>query len=187
MTPQINVAQSLYDKLKALAEPFVDTPETVITRCVNFYISSHGAGAPKTTQPGQPSAMSFPADAPPDLTFTRPVAIKLDGVPFEKKDLYWNALMFDIVKRAAGKLKSPDKLKQLILVNYMDGQGPEKQGYRFIPAAELSVQGQDSNAAWKAIMHIVKATGMTIDVTFLWENKDKAAHPGKTGRMIHEN
>jgi hypothetical protein len=74
----------------------------------------------------------------------------------------------------------------MILVNYLDGKGPEKQGYRFIPEAGLSVQLQAANAAWKAITHIVKATGMTLDVTFVWESKDKAAHPGKTGRMIYE-
>jgi hypothetical protein len=183
MTSQINISESLDDKLKSIAEPFVDTRETVLNRVVDFYISNHGA-APRKAEGGESSAMAFPADAPPDLTFTRPLAIKLDGAIFEKKDLYWNALMFDVVGRAAAKLKSLEKLKQLLLVNYVDGQGSQQQGYRFIPAAGLSVQGQDSNAAWKATMHLIKATGMNIDVTFMWENKDKAAHPGKTGRMV---
>ena len=186
MMPQINVSQSFYEKIKGLAEPFVDTPESVLTRCVDFYIANHGETKATAAKPESAAPMVFPADAPPDLTFSRPVAIELDGEIFEKKDLYWNALMLDVVKRAAQKLNSPVKLKQLILVNYMDGEGPEKQGYRFIPSAGLSVQGQDSNAAWKAVMHIIKATNMSINVTFVWENKDKAAYPGKTGRMVHE-
>jgi hypothetical protein len=45
---------------------------------------------------------------------------------------------------------------------------------------------RDSNAAWKAAFHIIKAVGMNIEVSFGWDNKDKAAHPGKSARMIHE-
>lgn len=188
MTPQITISQSLLDKLKGLAEPFVDTPESVVTKCVDFYVASHGgvSATPPKPQNAETSAMAFPADAAPDLTFTRPLSIKLDGVNIDKKDLYWNALMLDVVAKAAAKLKSPDRLKQLILVNYVEGEGPHDKGYRYIPEAKLSVQGQDANAAWKATIHIIKAIHMNIEVVFMWENKDKAAYPGKIGRMKHE-
>jgi hypothetical protein len=187
MTPQINVSQSLFDKLKELAEPFVDTPESVVTRCVDFYISKHGSvnEEPVKAQIGDAGAMVFAADAAPDLTFTRPLSIKLDGFPYQKIDLYWNALLFDVVAKAASMIKSKETLKKIMLVNYIDGESSEK-GYRFIASAGLSVQGQDSNAAWKAAMHIIKAVHMNIDVLFMWENKDKAAHPGKTGRMTYK-
>jgi hypothetical protein len=183
MVPQITISNSLYEKLKSLAIPFEDTQESVIARCVDFYASSHGKTP--TSQPADSGVMSFPADGPPDLTFTRPTAITLDGVSYEKKDLYWNNLLFDVVARAAKKLPT-DQLKKIILVNYADGKGAQDKGYRFIEDAKLSVQGQDSNAAWKAAFHIIKAVGMKIDVSFAWENKDKAAYPGKSGRMIHE-
>jgi len=187
--PQINISQSLYDRIKGLAEPFVDTPESVITRCVDLYASSHGGskavGAPVGN--GAVSILTFPGDAAPDLTFSRILSVKLDGVALNKSSLYWNTLMYDVVAVAAKKLKSMEKLKQLILVNYVDGEGSQKQGYRYIPAAELSVQGQDANAAWKTIFHIVKSLGMKIDVVFMWENKDKALHPGERGQMTLED
>jgi hypothetical protein len=188
MTPQVNVSQSLFEKIKALAEPFVDTPESVITRCVDFYTDNHRAAKPISAQVenGEASAIVFPGDAPPSLTFTRLLSIKLDGKRYDKKDLYWNALMFDVVAKAAAKLKSKDKLKQIILVNYVEGQGAHEKGYRLIPEAGLSVQGQAANAAWQATFHIIKAIGMNIDLVFMWENKDKAAYPGKTGRMTHK-
>ena len=188
MMPQISISQALYEKIKGLAEPFVDTPESVVERCVDFYASSDGAakaGAGATTGGGAPT-LSFSGDNPPDLTFTRILSVKLDGVALNKSSLYWNTLMYDVVARAANKLKSTEKLKQLILVNYVDGEGNAKLGYRFVPVAGLSVQGQDANAAWKTIFHIVKALGFTIDVVFMWENKDKALHPGKQGRMAFE-
>ena len=188
MVPQISISQPLYDKIKGLAEPFVDTPESVITRCVDFYASSYGAtkGVSIATQSRGDPVMTFSGDTPPDLTFTRILSVKFDGAFLNKSSLYWNTLMYDVVARAANKLKSPEKLKQLILVNYVDGEGDAKSGYRFIPPAGLSVQGQDANAAWKTIFHLVEALGFTIDVLFMWENKDKALHPGKRGQMTLE-
>jgi hypothetical protein len=185
--PQINISNALMDKLKSIAEPFVDTPETAIARCVDFYISKHGAGSyssPESAGPEHPAV--YLAEDAPDLTFTRLTAVTLDGVKYQKKDLYWNALLFDVVAKAAAKLKSPDKLRQAILVNYVEGEGPQEKGYRYVPDAKLSVQGQDANAAWKATMHLLKSAQLSIDVAFMWENKDKAAHPGKTARMTYK-
>ena len=50
----------------------------------------------------------------------------------------------------------------------------------------MSVQLQAANATWKATIHIIKALHMNIDVVFMWENKDNAAYPGKTGQMKYE-
>ena len=99
--------------------------------------------------------------------------------------------MLDVVARAAATLNSPEKLKQIILVNYIEGEGPKDKGYRYIPEAKLSVQLQAANATWKATIHIIKALHMNIDVVFMWENKDNAAYPGKNrpdeirGRLGH--
>jgi hypothetical protein len=186
--PQITISNPLLNKLKSVAEPFVDTPETVIDRCVDFYISKHGEGHfTKAESGGQDRPMRYAAEDAPDLTFTRLIAVTLEGAKYQKKDLYWNALLFDVVARAGTKLKSTDKLRQAILVNYVEGEGPLDKGYRYISAAKLSVQGQDSNAAWKATMHLVKAAQMNIEVVFMWENKEKAAHPGRIGQMKYEN
>ena len=101
MMPQINVSNALMDKLKSVAEPFIDTPETVIARCVDFYISKHGAGSyPKAESEGPNYPTVYAAEDAPDLTFTRLTAVTLEGVNFQKKDLYWNALLFDVVAKA---------------------------------------------------------------------------------------
>ena len=42
--------------------------------------------------------------------------------------------MLDVVARAAATLNSPEKLKQIILVNYIEGEGPKDKGYRLAPA-----------------------------------------------------
>jgi hypothetical protein len=55
--------------------------------------------------------------------------------------------MLDVVARAAATLNSPEKLKQIILVKYNEGEGPKDKGYRYIPEAKLFVQLQAANAA----------------------------------------
>lgn len=187
MNPQINISDSLMAKLKSVAEPFVDTPETVIARAIDFYVSSlkgsHGSSAPPRTDSGT-GPIPFPGDAAPDLTFSRPVLIKIEGHAFEKKDLYWNTLLMRLVA-IAGKRLPTAQVKQLILVNFVDGQGDANKGFRYVPEAKLSVQAQDANAAWRACFHLVKALNLSIEVMWLWENKDKASHPGRTGVIKH--
>ena len=171
MVPQINISESLFEKIKALAEPFIDTPESVLTRCVEEYASSRtrseaGSGRMQPNSgamaPTKSAEMQFPPDLAPDLTFTHVVSISVAGKEYAKKDRYWNTVMFDVVARAAEKLKSKEKVMQLIPVNYVDGVGPkERGGFRYIEEGGFSVQGQDSNAAWKTIFHIAKALGWT--------------------------
>jgi hypothetical protein len=187
MMPQINISQPLFAKLQSIAEPFVDTPETAIAKAIEFYLLNHNATGPMAGSipdaAAESGVMILLPDAPPDLSFTRPVSIELEGVKFQKSMLYWNPLLFELVRIAARKVGSTDQLKQMLLCNYVDGQGDEKLGYRYIPEAKISVQGQAANPAWKSIYHIVKTLGLSFDVTFVWEDKAKAAFPGKTGRM----
>jgi len=183
MMPTLNISTPLYNKLKGLAEPFTDTPESVIERCVDFYVSSHGSVPHKTSENSDQSVMAFPEDGPPDLTFSRPISIDLGGTKFEKKDLYWNTLLLEVVRVAAKKMRTADDLRRSILVNFVDGEGQTEKGYRYISEAGISVQGQDANAAWRAAIHLIKVANMSVDVIFRWEDKEKAAYPGKTGQM----
>ncbi|HWY61908.1 MAG TPA: hypothetical protein VNW15_08430 [Rhizomicrobium sp.] len=187
MTPQIPISEPLFAKLKEIAEPFVDTPETVISKAVEFYIAHRGksesVGELSTPSPHFSGVMVFQPDAAPNLSFTRPMAIEFNNTKFEKPMLYWNPLLFEVIRVAATKMQSVDRLKQMLLCNYIDGDNGKENGYRFIPEAKLSVQGQAANSAWKSIIHLVKALGLNLDVTFMWENKPSAAFPAKTARM----
>lgn len=182
--PQVTISQSLYDRLQKMAIPFEDTPESVIARCVDFY-DTKGKTSPTMEVPVPSNWMVFPADAPPDLKFTRPISATLDGKNIEKALLYWNAMLFEAVRLASKKLPA-DVLRRSILVNFTEGEGLKEKGYRFIPEAGLSVQGQDANAAWRATFHLVKMMDANIKVIFNWDVNDKSAFPGKTAQMAYE-
>jgi hypothetical protein len=187
MMPQINVSQSLFAQLQSIAVPFEDTPESVVQKCVEFYLSNATGHKPlakalDTPPPVDGAYMTAHPDAPPDLTFTRPMSIELEGKTFDKGNLYWNPLLFELIRIAASKVKG-NQLKQMLLCNFVDGEANAQEGYRYIKEAGLSVQGQAANPAWRTIYHLVKTLGLTLDVVFMWEVKPKAAFPGKTARM----
>jgi hypothetical protein len=110
------------------------------------------------------------------------MSIELEGKTFDKGSLYWNPLLFELVRIAGATVKG-DQLKRMLLCNFVDGEANAQQGYRYIKEAGLSVQGQAANPAWKTIYHLVKTLRLTLDVVFMWEDKPKAAFPGKTARM----
>jgi hypothetical protein len=112
------------------------------------------------------------------------LSAELQGAKIQKPNLYWNAILNEVVVTAKAKVSDPKKLDALIIVNHEIGK-KDDQGYHYIPAADISLQGQDANAAWKAIFHIVKALDLTIDVTYMWYDNDKAAKPGEMGRLVH--
>ena len=184
MSPQVNLSNQLYAKLQSVAVPFVDTPETAIEKALDFYINKKGSSDANAQSLVQNDIeMKVDPDNPPDLSFTRPMAIEVEGMSLSKGDLYWNPLMYKIIAMAAAKLGNTDDLKKILLCNYMDGPGKPGTGYHLVPGTKLSVQGQAANPAWKTIAHVAKKMGFTLDVTFVWESNPKAAYPGKTATM----
>ena len=52
-------------------------------------------------------------------------------------------------------------------------------------SAWLRVRCNSANTyrAARAPIHLIKVANMSVDVMFRWEDKEKAAYPGKTGQM----
>ncbi len=186
MMPNINVSDQVLKDLGTMAIPFVDhEPQDVIKRLIVYWRSSHVANDTATGAVDS-GIKVFAPDAPPDLTFTKIRAFKIEGQQVvEKAALYWNPILFAIVAKAAKKLGSSD-LKKSLVVNYVDGEGQQEKGYRYIPEAKLSVQGSDANTVWKAIFQVARAAGMTLEVEFTWEDKPKAAFPNAIGRFTYD-
>ena len=187
MPTTVVLPDALTKKMQSVAIPLQDTYVTVIDRAVDALIEKMKSGTPSTPPSATQSTggtVPYPADAPPSLTFTKPIMANLDGDPVSKQELYWNLLLFKAIGLAASKLKGP-QLRQALMVNCRDGKD-ESSGFRYIPEAGLSVQGADANTAWKATIHLIKAARMNIDVTFRWDTKEGAAHPGQVGRMVYE-
>jgi hypothetical protein len=118
--------------------------------------------------------------APPNLLFTRVLSAELNGTQLPKAN--WNRLLDETILQAAAKLQDLKALKGLLVVNFVEGN-KEDQGYRYLPDAGVSVQGQDASNAWKGAAHIIKAMKFPARVVFQWYDNPKAANPGKTGQF----
>ena len=129
--PQIDVQNSTLERLKKLAEPFVDTPETVLLRGIDA-LEALARGVQPTTQPSSIDLSIDPRNIP-NLTHT--------------------------------KLLSEGKKTD--------------EGYSYLEDINLSIQGQDSNAACRGIVTMARYLKIRVELEFMWREKDGAAHPGK--------
>ena len=172
MSPQINISPATFARLQSCAEPLVDDFESVINKLVEHY--KNKPDAPSTSVP------QTSLGAPPDLTWTKLMSAEVAGKPLAKVD--WNALLIAMIEVAAKKAKPGDEVAELIVVNRVIGQ-KTNNGYRYIPSANVSVQGQDANSAWKGIAHIANKLNIPVKVFFKWYHNEKASKPGQTGRL----
>jgi hypothetical protein len=176
---KVEMPEDLLKALGELAIPFVDKePADVVRRLVKKEQDA------KTTKPEEPSAddvQTFSTTAPPDLTHTKILTARLNGGVMQKPN--WNRLMDEVITLAAKKLKDADALSKIVLAKHVKGEKTDN-GYEYFPAAKISVQGQDSNHAWKTVAHIAKELGYAIEVTFSWYDNPKASNPGKAGKFV---
>ncbi len=186
MSEPLQLSPTTIARLQRHAKPFVDTVDTVINRILDTYESNsdHGSnGEDDAVADG--NIREFPPSASPDLRHTKVLSLEFNKKKFSRAETNWNSLLNEAIRIAKAKAKSDDELKRLIIVNYVKGR-KEDEGYHYLSDVNLSVQGQDANAAWKGTFHIAKQLQCTFEVIFAWRMKDGAAYPGITGRFTYK-
>jgi hypothetical protein len=180
---QVELSDSTFQRLQKsdLAEPLVDTIETVIIKLLDAQEkkSSVHNGTLNSTQTA-PQPRNFDAISPPDLTHTKLLSAKLDGSYI--RETKWNQLLVEAIRLGRKRATTDDELRRLIPVNFVTGKR-DTDGYHFYADIGLSVQGQEAKTAWQAAHHIARQLGISIEAEFQWRVKDGAAHPGVTGRL----
>lgn len=178
MPTQIDIPDELFAKLQQHAVPFVDTPLTVIEKALEALAAANGSAL--IDRPAEPHVRAFNPAAAPDLAFTTVTAAKIGGTMLPKSKTYWNTVMYALIDEAAKRGHSKSEIEALVTVNHVDGVKYDS-GYKFVEAAGLSLQGQDSNAAWKQAYQIASAFGIALCVEFYWPDEPKAAMPNTAG------
>ena len=163
------------NRLKAYAEPFVDTVDSVVNRLIDAF----EAGSKDQLKVHSVAVGALSAASPPNLAFTTVHAVVLNGVRLPSSISNWNGLMIAAIQEAK-KGRTTDEMDKLILANHSLGRKTES-GYKYLEDVGLSVQGQDANYAWKATYHILKEARLSAVVDFSWQNNPKAASPGSKG------
>ena len=168
-----------YQKLQALAEPFVDTPDTVITKLVEQALAKQQEDKPGYRPPRSSNGLNINPDAA-DVAHTRLLSASIGGKVLERPN--WNKLTRQVHAIALASLGSFKKLEQATAANVREGRY-EQHGFEFIPGANISVQGIDATSAWLNTLGLARTINLPIAVEFEWRKKKGAAHPGKSARM----
>jgi hypothetical protein len=180
--PSIEISPNTFARLQACATPLVDNIETVITRLIDFYEAREGALVPGSGAETVNEIRQFNPLSPPNLTYTKPLAVEFCGRPLGHRQANWNGLLDAAVREAKARTNSASELKQVISIPFVEGS-KTNEGFRFLSDAGISVQGQDANGAWKGACHIAQRLGLAIAATFVWREREGAAFPGVTGRL----
>jgi hypothetical protein len=176
MPHTIEISDQNFTRLQRHATPLVDTIDTILERALDALDGSKTAATIENTIGPK---LYDPVRAP-SLTFTQITAIELCGKIFKPNQ--WNALLLAVVDVAFSRLQERDKLMELIHLNCVKGRKVEN-GYKYVEAADVSIQGADSNNAWKAISIIAIKLRIPVSVTFVWQENPKASNPGVKGRF----
>ena len=186
MNTRIEISDPTNLRLQAIATPLVDTYETVIVRLLDHWEQSTSP-LPKAIKLGDPiktledGKMLFSPESPPSLGFTTPKQIIIDGVQLAKDDTYWNSLLNQMIRRVHAKGKDARSILEMLHVANAALGMKNDNGYKFLPDVGLSVQGQDSNAAFRQAYELAVANGVSGSVFFAWQNNSKAAYPNLLG------
>jgi predicted nucleotidyltransferase len=188
--PVLTVSERAYAMLQRLAVPFEDDPNSVVERLCDAEVARSGAesGRTETVRAGSGMARDMPArtahplwlapEGPDDLTYSRVVRAKVGDEEIRRPN--WNKLMRTMHVMACAALGSFEELARVSTANLRAGRF-EERGFEYLPEADLSIQGQDANLAWKHTLRLAKALDAALLVQFEWRVTEGAAHPGRAG------
>ena len=180
MVPVITLSEETFAKLQAIGQTFVDTPETVIDRLASEELD-RTAGLPNgrgSAGAGAEAILRLEVDAHDDLKHTRILSARIDGQPVPRPK--WNGILAKLHVMALKSLGSFEDLQVATGSNVKEGRF-DKNGYKYLPNAGLSIQGVESNLAWEHSLQLARALAIPIELKIEWRNKQGAARPGDVG------
>jgi hypothetical protein len=178
--PTITVSDATFAELKSIAEPFVDTPESLMATLIHAEVERRRTalnGNGQVPSSGENKRRLDP-DSHENLKHTRVISATVDGQPLHRPK--WNSLHEHLHRVAHGRVGSFEALVESSDANLRQGRF-EENGYKYVPDLDLSIQGVDSNLAWNHSLLLARSMNVPITVTVEWRNKDGAAYPGEQG------
>lgn len=189
MCPTITITDETFGMLQQVAEPLIDTPDSIIRKALSVFIELHHNSEkvrPRaTTIPeatihlNAASGTPFNSDSPPNLTHTSFISGNVGGTRVTK----WNNLLLEAHAKAFKALKGDFSALQRVSEAHIQEGEITGSGFRPAVGHGFSVQGVDANKAWALSLALAKKFSFPISIEFRWQQKDNAAFPGKLGRM----
>lgn len=177
--PTINLSESSFAKLKTIAEPLVDTLETVIDRVIDEAVARRrdaAIGRSAMESPVLEGALQLDPDSPPSLTFTRVRSARVEGSDLHRPK--WSSVMVHMHRLALAKLGSVDRLAAVSGARLRAGRH-ESDGFKYDPRGDFSIQGVEANLCWSHSLRLAREIGVELEVVLEWREKADPARRGK--------
>ncbi len=179
--PVVRINDAAFGDLKTLSTWFgTKTPAETIDRMVRDAMDQLGLErdhdadeAVVTTATG---AMEF--ERVPGLSFTKPLSAKINGKSIAAPR--WAGILTTMIAQGKAKGLQGEALVRELNIPAKTGKH-EDEGFRYLPALGISVQGQSAADAWKETDRLAKHWGIPVIVEFRWRQNPKAQFPGRTG------
>lgn len=183
MSPVIRISDDVYERLQALATPFVDTPAIIIEWLLDKHEVNGKSEARSVTLPREgervtEKVLRLDPDTPESISRTKVRQATFDNVEIKKP--HWNKLVRVGHEVAIKKLGSYDALQRVTTANVVQGKY-EEDGFTYLIDQNISVQGLSAESAWDKSLHLAKSLRVPVRVEFEWRNRRDAAHPGARG------
>lgn len=176
--PNAEISAQTSARLQALAVPLVDTYDSVVSRLLDHWDVTEGSKPDSLSNAPQIlkyiGEKSFDPALPPQLNFTTCSEIVIGNKKLGKGELYWNSLMNEMIRAVAAKGHDTKSIYSMLSVNAAFGKR-EDSGYKYLEDIDLSVQGQDSNAAYRQAYQLAVFNDIHFEVRFRWQDNPKAA------------
>ncbi|MDB9312862.1 hypothetical protein PN462_07100 [Spirulina sp. CS-785/01] len=182
MSQVIRVSDITYQRLEKHAKGF-DSPGNVIERLLDFYDKN----SPKPVtfpEPVPPPTIqtinSNPINLNPDtvnLTYTKILQGHFgDSTVKSYKDLVYQAHRYALDEFTVDEIIAFSKS------NIVKGKRNDS-GFFFYSNLGISIQRNDANKSWQSALYFARELKKEIEVLVEWRNHEKAAYPGKVGKL----
>ena len=177
--PEVTIQDSTFERLQRHAKPLIDSTDTVIDRALDALEQVEGHPALNSENKAE-AERQIDLRMLPNLTHTKVLDASIDGKQIARAN--WNLLLDEMLRRVMKRVGTFEKVRQLCPVNLVKGK-KEDEGYSYLSDIDISVQGQDSNGACRAVVTAAQGLGIAVEIGFMWRLKEAAAHPGERARL----
>ncbi len=174
---QIEIADSDFQRLQSLAEPFVDTPAIVISKLLDAYLMKQPAADSRPSTQSIESSLRYSANSPPPLTHSKVMEAAF-GSSNPKKPTWDSLVRLALEKTFSASGKSIQSLRRVSGANLVEGR-KANEGYKFHQEIDCSFQGVSAEDAMKIVARCARELGERLYVEFVWRDKPDAHKPGK--------
>lgn len=180
MMPVVRLNDATFVDLKSVATWLeAKTPSEAIDRLVREKMAA--LGLERDAEPASSAGPKYLLH-PENLTYTRLLAAHVKDQAVVRPN--WAKILLAVISvlKAKGEGLSSESLCLELQIPAKTGVY-EKEGYRYYPSLDISIQGQSAADAWKETSRIAEKHRISVDVTFQWRDNEKALYPGKTARV----